>query len=92
MISRVRSLIRSFQLVYIEGEIAFFLQMDRNGPAADVMDHRLVDREAGIGINYFISFINQGEDRKENNWLAPGNDDDFLRCNFHSTGAADIVG
>ncbi len=78
MISRVRSLMSDGQFVDVEGEIAFFFQVDGNRATADVVDHRLVDGEAGVGIDDFIPFINERQDREENNWLAAGDDDDFV--------------
>ena len=46
------------EFVHIKREIALFAQVDGYGLAANVVDHRLINREAGIGIDNFISFIN----------------------------------
>src|ERR1039458_3800910 len=48
----------SCELVDIEREIALLAQLDRHGLAAHVVDHRLINREARVGIDNFISFIN----------------------------------
>ena len=57
-----------------------------------IVDHRLVDGEAGVGIDNFISLINQCQNRKENNRLAAWNHNHFIARNWHFAGVADIVG
>ncbi len=47
------------EFVDVEGEVALFAQLDGHRASADVVDHRLVDRKAGIGIDDFISLINK---------------------------------
>src|SRR5437879_9957238 len=54
------------EFVDIEREIAFFAQVDWYGLAANVVDHRLVDRETGVGINDLIAFIYERQDSNEN--------------------------
>ena len=80
------------QFVYVEREVALLAQLDRHGAPADVMNHRFVNREAGIGIDDFVAFIDEREDREEDDRLAAGNDHDFVRRDFHTAGAADIFG
>ena len=76
----------------VEGEIAIFAQVDRDGLAADVVNHRLVNRKAGIGVDDLVSLINKGQDGKEYDRLAARNHDHFIAGYFHATGAADVVG
>ncbi len=46
------------QFVDIEREVALLAQVDGHGASANVVDHRLVDGKARIGIDDLISFIN----------------------------------
>jgi hypothetical protein len=57
MMSLVRSVMRAGEFLHVEGEIALFAQVDGHSPAADVIDHRLVDREAGVGIDHLVAFV-----------------------------------
>src|SRR5271168_2636252 len=38
------------QFIDVEGEITLLAQVDRNGFSTDIVDHRFVDGEAGVGI------------------------------------------
>ena len=78
MMSLVRSVIRSVQLVDVEPEVAILAEMDRHGFAADEVNHRLVNREAGIGIDHLIALIHQRHDGEEDDGLAAGHDDDLI--------------
>ena len=80
------------ELVDFEREVAFFAQMDGHGAAANVVDHRLVNGKAGIGIDDFIALIDERQNRKENNWLAAWDDDHFVACNFYAASAAYVFG
>jgi len=80
------------EFAYVEREIVILAQLDGHGLAADVVDHRLINGEAGVGINDLIFFINQRHYGEENNRLTSGNDDHFLGCDSDSASAADIVG
>ncbi len=76
----------------VEAKIALLAQRNRNRAPADILDHRLVDGEAGIGIDDFVSLIDEGEDGMENDGLSAGNDDHFLARNRDIASAADVVG
>ena len=45
------------QFVHVKPEIALFPQLNRNRAAAHVVDHGLIYRESGVGINNFIPLI-----------------------------------
>ena len=47
------------QFFHVQAEIALLAQADRDRKAADVVDHRLVDGEARVGVDNLIAFINQ---------------------------------
>src|SRR5579864_4288255 len=74
--------------VHVEREIPLFGQSHGHGVPADVADHRLVDWEAGIGIDDFVAFIHQREDGKENDRLAAGDDNHFVRSDLYAARAA----
>ncbi len=46
------------QFFDVEGKIALFAEPNGNGSAVQIVDHRLIDGEAGVGINDFISGFN----------------------------------
>ncbi len=69
-----------------------FAQLNRHGAPAHVMNHRLVNREAGVGINDFVAFIDERQDGEEDDGLAAGNDHDFVGRDLHATGSADVFG
>src|SRR4029077_14799846 len=80
------------QFFDIDGKVAIFAQRNRNRLSERILDHGLIDGEAGIGVDDFISSINQCQDRKENNWLAARDNHDFLARNRDFAGPAYIVG
>ena len=80
------------QFVDVEREIALLAQLNRNRPPADIVDHRLINREAGIGIDDFIPFVNQRQYREENDWLTAGNNHHFLGRDLDPAGAAYVFG
>src|SRR5208282_6501973 len=80
------------EFVDIKGEIAILAQLDGDRLATYVVDHRVINREAGVGINNLISFINQSQHREENDRFASGHDYYFFGGNFHTAGAANVVG
>src|SRR2546426_4709199 len=47
------------QQIQIEREAAFFEQRDGHGYRAQELDHGLVNREPGIGIDHFIAGLEQ---------------------------------
>src|SRR5208282_2193276 len=80
------------ELFDIEAKIALLAQWNRNRAPADILDHRLVDGEAGIRVDDFVSLIDEGEDGMENDRLAAGNDHNFLARNRDIASAANVVG
>ena len=46
------------QFLDVHGEVALFAERKRNRASADIIDHGLVDGEAGIRVNNFVSLIN----------------------------------
>src|ERR1700732_5315822 len=80
------------QFFDIYEKCTFFAQRNRNRLAERILDHRLVDGEAGIRVDDFISRINQCQDREENNRLAAWHYNNFFAGNQHAAGAADVVG
>src|SRR5712691_7193064 len=64
--------------------------MNRHGVAAHVVDHRLVDGKAGIGIDDFITSINKRQHRKENNRLTTSDDYNFIASDWYISRAAHI--
>jgi len=56
------------------------------------MDHRLINGEAGVGINNFIANIRERQHGKENDWLAAWDDHYPIAGDFNSAAALHIVG
>src|SRR6266478_9788766 len=79
------------QFFDVDGKVTLFAQRNRDRLPERILDHRLVDRETGVGIDNFIPSINQCQYHKENNRLATWHNDDFVARNRHAAGAADIV-
>src|ERR1700687_3990337 len=80
------------QFFDIDGKVALLAQRNCDRASADIVDHGLIDGEAGIGVNDFIPCLNQRQDRKENNWLAARNNNDLIARHRDLAGAADIIG
>src|ERR1700756_3887364 len=80
------------EFVDVEREITLLAELDRDGASADVVNHRLVDGETGIGIDDLIPFINQRKDRKKNNGFAAGDYDYFVAGHFSAASAANVCG
>ena len=78
MMSLVRSVIRLCQLVDVEPEIALLAQRNRHRLRAQEVDHRLVNGEAGIGIDDLVALFHQRQHGEEDDRLAAGNDDHFI--------------
>src|SRR5579883_1240990 len=62
------------QLVDVEAELTLLAQGDRDRGGTDKVDHRLVNRKAGVGIDDFVSRLGQSEQNKEHDRLAPRRD------------------
>ena len=52
------------ELIDVEPEFQFLAQPDRHRFRTDVVDHRLVNREAGIRVNDFISVFGEARESK----------------------------
>src|ERR1019366_4690372 len=76
----------------IKTKIALLAQRNGSRASADILDHRLVDGEAGIGIDNLVSLVDEGEDGMENDWFSAGDYDHFLARNRNLASAADVVG
>jgi hypothetical protein len=72
------------ELTHVEGERLLLQQPHRHRDAADVPDHRLVDREAGIGIEDLVAFVHEGEDHEEHDRLGAGRDHHHLGRRAHA--------
>ncbi len=62
------------------------------GLPAHEIDHRLVDRETGIGVDDFIALIHQRQDGEENDRLTARNHDHFVAGYLDAARAADVFG
>src|SRR5882762_2759166 len=80
------------EFVYIDREIPLLAQVDWYRSATNIVNHRLINREAWVGINDLISFINQSQHREENDWLPSWNDDHFFGRSLNPASATHIVG
>src|SRR5271166_3695947 len=78
------------QLVHVEAEIALLAQWNGNSFRAQEVDHRLVNREAGIGIDDLVSLFHQREHGEEDNRFAAGNDHDFIGADLDATRTGDL--
>ena len=80
------------QFLDVEAEIQFFAQLNGHRLGADEVDHRLVDREAGIGVDDLVAFFGQRGDGVEHDRLAAGNDDHLFRRDLDVARARDVIG
>ena len=83
---------QALEFVDVEAEVAVFADRDGHGLRAQEVDHRLVDREAGIGIDDLIAFIDQREHGEEDDRLAAGNDDHFVGRDLDAARLGDVIG
>jgi hypothetical protein len=58
------------------------VQLDRHRLGAGVLDHRLVDREAGVGVEDLRAGLAEHHDGKEHRHLAAGHHHDLLGRNL----------
>ena len=79
------------QFVHIEAEIFLLPQAEGHCPRPGIVNHRLVNREAGIGKYDFIPRIGQSQQSKKNNRLAPGDDHYFFARDPYSARAGDVL-
>jgi hypothetical protein len=80
------------EAVEIEGEAAFFDERDRHGLRADEVDHRFVNREAGVGVDYLVAGFEEREHREKDDGFAAGDNADVFRADADSTRLADVGG
>ena len=92
MISRVRSLMSARQFVHVQTEIFLFAQRIGTARRADVLDHRLVNGEAGIRVDHFVTRIDQRQHGEKDDRLAAGNYHDLVGGHLDATGTTDVFG
>src|SRR5207244_11120274 len=80
------------EFVHVKTKIFLFSQTNGNGSPADVTDHRLINRESGVGINDLIPFVNQRENREEDDGLAPGHNYNFFGSDCNASTATYFFG
>ena len=80
------------EFVRVEAEVLLLAQMQRNRGRTGEVDHRLVDREAGVRVDHLVARADQRQDDEEHDRLAAGRDDDPLRTDVDAARAADVVG
>src|SRR6266496_4500809 len=71
------------ELIHVEPEIQLLAQSDRHSIRADVIDHRLVDWESGIGVDDLITFFHKRKNAKKDDGLTAGNNDHFFGRNIY---------
>src|SRR5437667_7419414 len=82
---------QSGEFADIEAEIHLLAQPDRNRFRADVINHRLVNRESGIGVDDLIAFFNQREDSEKDDWLTARDNDHFFGSRGYATCLTHVV-
>ena len=82
MRSRVSLRDQTQRLVSGKGEIIFFADRHRHRPRAGELDHRAVNRKAGIGIKNVGARFAEHQDRHEHGRLAAGEDHHLVRRNL----------
>ncbi len=92
MISRVFGGEQRQRLLRREGEAILLADRDRHRPCARVLDHRAVDREAGIGIEDVGAGLAEHQDRGEHRHLAAGHDDHLVGRYLDADAAVDVGG
>ena len=76
--------------VEIEGKPAALLERHRHGLRAEEVDHRFVDREAGIRVDDFVARLEQREHGEEDDRLAARHHRDMLRPDLDAARPRDI--
>ena len=71
------------QLLHVRRVAA--LRAGSGGSAADELDHGLVNREARVGIDDFVTFIHQREDAEEHDRIAAWRHHHVVRIEGHAT-------
>ena len=83
---------RNGELIDVEPEFSFNSSRNwRHRFRTDIVDHRLVDREAGIRVNDFISVFGESQNGKKDDRLATGNDDHFVGRHVYPARLAHLV-
>src|SRR5258708_39210702 len=70
----------------------FFEQRNWNRLRAQEIDHRFVNRKSGVGINHFVTGLDQSEHREKDDGLASRNNRDVSGCYLNRACAADVGG
>ena len=79
------------EFVDVEPEIHLLAQLDRHRFRAEEVDHRLVNRESGIGVDDLVPFFDQREDGEEDDGLAAGDNDHFFGCRCYAARLTHIL-
>jgi len=66
------------QFVHVEAEVVLLTQRTRHGLGAHEVDHRLVDREAGVRVDDLVALVHAGGDSPVNDGLGAEDDGDVL--------------
>ena len=77
MISLVRPVMRAASLPASMAKSRSSRERNGNRFAAGVFDHRLVDGEAGVGIDDLVAIVDQRQHGEEDDGLAAGDDHDL---------------
>ena len=76
--------------VGVEGEVLALEERDRDRFRAAVLDDRLVDGKAGVGVHDFRAGLPEHEDREEHRDLAARHDHNPRRVHLHPAAGRDI--
>jgi hypothetical protein len=77
------------QVVDIKAELIFLQKRKRDRSAASKIDHRFIDREAGIGINDFISCFDQRQNQVKHDGFRSWCDDNPVCRNAYPARTGD---
>ena len=66
------------QIIDIKAELFVFAQLQRHWLGLQEVDHRFIDREAGVWIDHLIALVNAGHHAKEHDRLGSGRDDHVI--------------
>src|ERR671910_51844 len=80
------------ELVEVEAEPVLLAQRHEDGPPADEVHHRLVDRERRIGQQHLITLLDERQDREEHYRLPARRDDHLSGVDVYTSATRDIDG
>ena len=92
MISRVFGVMRDSSASALKPKPSFSSRGRGTGVAPVKLDHRLVDREAGVRIDDLGAGLAEHEDGEEHGHLAAGNHHDLIGADIHAVAAMQIGG